>query len=63
MLVEYEIDGVALFVAEDTLAFWKGIADVGLLGEVVTNIQKELMEMLAGVQQRMGQTPLQITGR
>ncbi|XP_069751518.1 glucocorticoid modulatory element-binding protein 1-like isoform X1 [Narcine bancroftii] len=48
-------------ISEDTLAFWKGIADVGLLGEVVTNIQKELMEMLAGVQQRMGQTPLQIT--
>ncbi|XP_048413922.1 glucocorticoid modulatory element-binding protein 1-like isoform X1 [Stegostoma tigrinum] len=48
-------------ISEDTLAFWKGIADVGLLGEVVTNIQKELMEMLAGVQQRMCQTPLQIT--
>eukprot|EP00062_Callorhinchus_milii_P010149 gi/632954870/ref/XP_007893191.1/ PREDICTED: glucocorticoid modulatory element-binding protein 1 [Callorhinchus milii] len=48
-------------ISEDTLAFWKGIADVGLLGEVVTNIQKELMEMLTGVQQRMGLTPLQVT--
>lgn len=39
-------------ISEDTLNFWKGIADVGLLGEVVTNINTELLELLNGVQQR-----------
>lgn len=47
---------------EDTLTFWKGIADVGLLGEVVTNISSELLEMLNGVQQRQETTSLQDTG-
>lgn len=48
--------------AEDTLTFWKGIADVGLLGEVVTNISSELLEMLNGVQQRQETAALQDTG-
>lgn len=51
------------FVPEDTLMFWKGIADVGLMEEVVCNIQKEIEEVLRGVQQRLGQSPFQITGR
>ncbi|KAJ7304239.1 hypothetical protein JRQ81_011777 [Phrynocephalus forsythii] len=46
---------------EDTLMFWKGIADVGLMEEVVCNIQKEIEEVLRGVQQRLGQSSLQIT--
>lgn len=49
-------------VPEDTLMFWKGIADVGLMEEVVCNIQKEIEEVLRGVQQRLGQSSLQITG-
>lgn len=49
-------------LAEDTLTFWKGIADVGLLGEVVTNISSELLEMLNGVQQRQETAALQDTG-
>ncbi|XP_030597649.1 glucocorticoid modulatory element-binding protein 1 isoform X2 [Archocentrus centrarchus] len=48
-------------ISEDTLNFWKGIADVGLLGEVVTNINTELMELLNNVQQRMDSTTLQET--
>lgn len=48
---------------EDTLNFWKGIADVGLLGEVVTNINTELIQMLDGVLQRREQNALQDTGR
>lgn len=51
------------FVPEDTLMFWKGIADVGLMEEVVCNIQKEIEEVLRGVQQRLGQAPFQMTGR
>ncbi|XP_044026880.1 glucocorticoid modulatory element-binding protein 1 isoform X3 [Siniperca chuatsi] len=46
---------------EDTLNFWKGIADVGLLGEVVTNISTELLELLNGVQQRREPAALQDT--
>lgn len=47
---------------EDTLNFWKGIADVGLLGEVVTNISTELLELLNGVQQRREPAGSQDTG-
>ncbi|KAJ8273398.1 hypothetical protein GJAV_G00101190 [Gymnothorax javanicus] len=39
-------------ISEETLNFWKGIADVGLMGEVVANIRTELLELLTGVQQR-----------
>ncbi|KAL2080555.1 hypothetical protein ACEWY4_024348 [Coilia grayii] len=46
-------------ISEDTLNFWKGIADVGLMGEVVTNIRTELLEMLKGVQLRSDHTSLQ----
>ncbi|KAM9838980.1 glucocorticoid modulatory element-binding protein 1 [Aulostomus maculatus] len=46
-------------ISEDTLNFWKGIADVGLLGEVVTNISTELLELLNGVQQRKESAALQ----
>ncbi|XP_068603557.1 glucocorticoid modulatory element-binding protein 1 [Brachionichthys hirsutus] len=48
-------------ISEDTLNFWKGIADVGLLGEVVTNISTELLELLNGVQQRREAAALQDT--
>lgn len=48
--------------SEDTLNFWKGIADVGLMGEVVTNIRTELLEMLKGVQLRSDHTSLQDSG-
>lgn len=42
--------------------FWKGIADVGLMGEVVDNIRTELLEMLRGVQLRSEQAALQDAG-
>ncbi|CAJ1083554.1 glucocorticoid modulatory element-binding protein 1 isoform X1 [Xyrichtys novacula] len=48
-------------ISEDTLNFWKGIADVGLLGEVVTNISTVLQELLSGVQQRKEPATLQET--
>lgn len=50
-------------MSEDTLMFWKGIADVGLMEEVVCNIQKEIEELLRGVQQRLIQAPFQVTGK
>ncbi|XP_051026970.1 glucocorticoid modulatory element-binding protein 1 [Acomys russatus] len=48
-------------ISEDTLMFWKGIADVGLMEEVVCNIQKEIEELLRGAQQRLIQAPFQLT--
>ncbi|CAH6790967.1 glucocorticoid modulatory element-binding protein 1 isoform X2 [Phodopus roborovskii] len=48
-------------ISEDTLMFWKGIADVGLMDEVICNIQKEIEELLRGVQQRLIQAPFQVT--
>ncbi|XP_026558261.1 glucocorticoid modulatory element-binding protein 1 [Pseudonaja textilis] len=48
-------------ISEEMLMFWKGIADVGLMEEVVCNIQKEIEEVLRGVQQRLVQSPFQIT--
>ena len=54
---------VSLLSTEDALNFWKGIADVGLLGEVVTNINTELVQLLNGVLQRREQAALQDTGK
>lgn len=48
--------------AEETLNFWKGIADVGLLGEVVPNISAELLELLNSVKQRNEAAAGQETG-
>ncbi|XP_041867406.1 glucocorticoid modulatory element-binding protein 1 isoform X1 [Melanotaenia boesemani] len=48
-------------ISEDTLNFWKGIADVGLLSEVVTNINTELVQLLNGVLQHREQPVLQDT--
>uniref|UniRef100_A0A3Q4IBK3 Glucocorticoid modulatory element binding protein 1 n=1 Tax=Neolamprologus brichardi TaxID=32507 RepID=A0A3Q4IBK3_NEOBR len=64
VLLELTATGLLCVVclsAEDTLNFWKGIADVGLLGEVVTNINTELVELLNSVQQRMDPASLQDT--
>ncbi|XP_029370614.1 glucocorticoid modulatory element-binding protein 1 [Echeneis naucrates] len=48
-------------ISEDTLNFWKGIADVGLLGEVVTNISTELLDLLNSVQQLRDLSAIQDT--
>ncbi|CAL8298337.1 unnamed protein product [Lota lota] len=46
-------------LSEETLSFWKGIADVGLIGEVVSNITAELLGLLNGVQHAGDQAPMQ----
>lgn len=48
-------------ISEETLNFWKGIADVGLLGEVVPNISSELLELLNSVKQRNEAAAMQET--
>ncbi|MEE6525856.1 hypothetical protein FKM82_026134 [Ascaphus truei] len=49
-------------ISEETLLFWRGIADVGLMDEVISNIQSEMEDLLGGVQQRAGQIPFQVSG-
>lgn len=46
-------------ISEETLSFWRGIAEVGLMGEVVSNIRSELLGLLRGVQLRTDQSSLQ----
>lgn len=48
-------------ISDETLTFWKGIAEVGLMDEVVCNIQKEIQELLRSVQERLCQAPFQVT--
>ncbi|XP_069080236.1 glucocorticoid modulatory element-binding protein 1 isoform X2 [Pleurodeles waltl] len=48
-------------ISDETLTFWKGIAEVGLMDEVVCNIQKEIQELLRSVQERLCQSPFQVT--
>ncbi|KAM8976070.1 glucocorticoid modulatory element-binding protein 1 [Pelodytes ibericus] len=48
-------------ISEETLLFWKGISDVGLMDEVITKVQNEIEDLLSGVQQRMHQNPFQVT--
>uniref|UniRef100_W5M0X3 Glucocorticoid modulatory element binding protein 2 n=1 Tax=Lepisosteus oculatus TaxID=7918 RepID=W5M0X3_LEPOC len=48
-------------IGEDTVAFWRGLKDAGLLEEVVEEFQKEVKETLKGLQDRIQQPPLQVT--
>ncbi|XP_057210205.1 glucocorticoid modulatory element-binding protein 1 isoform X2 [Triplophysa rosa] len=48
-------------ISDETLSFWRGIAEVGLMGEVVSNIRSELLGLLRGVQLRSDQSSLQDT--
>ncbi|XP_068125368.1 glucocorticoid modulatory element-binding protein 1 [Hyperolius riggenbachi] len=46
-------------ISEETVLFWKGISDVGLMDEVINKVQNEIEDLLSGVQQRIEQTPFQ----
>lgn len=50
-------------LVEDTVAFWQGLKDAGLLEEVVEEFQKEVKETLKGLQDRIQQPPLQVNGQ
>lgn len=47
---------------EDTVAFWRGVKESGLLEEVVEGFQKELQDVLKGLQERVCDPPLQVKG-
>ncbi|XP_036442882.1 glucocorticoid modulatory element-binding protein 1-like isoform X2 [Colossoma macropomum] len=46
-------------ISDETLSLWKGIAELGLMGEVVSTIRLELLAMLRGVERRSEQATLQ----
>ncbi|KAF7658417.1 hypothetical protein LDENG_00013230 [Lucifuga dentata] len=47
-------------IGEDSVAFWHGVKEAGLLEEVVEDFQKELQEVLNGLQDRVCEPPLQV---
>lgn len=51
------------FHSEDTFAFWRGLKEAGLLEEVIQEFQAELLETMKGLQQRILDPPLQLSGK
>ncbi|XP_070825221.1 glucocorticoid modulatory element-binding protein 2 [Chaetodon trifascialis] len=47
-------------IGEDSVAFWRAVKEAGLLEEVVEDFQKELQEVLKGLQERVCDPPLQV---
>uniref|UniRef100_A0A672J3F0 Glucocorticoid modulatory element-binding protein 2-like n=1 Tax=Salarias fasciatus TaxID=181472 RepID=A0A672J3F0_SALFA len=47
-------------IGEDSLTFWRAVKEAGLLEEVVEDFQKELEAVLSGLQERVGDPPLQV---
>lgn len=47
-------------IGEDSVTFWRAVKEAGLLEEVVEDFQKELQEVLKGLQERVCDPPLQV---
>uniref|UniRef100_A0A8D2ZLM7 Glucocorticoid modulatory element binding protein 2 n=1 Tax=Scophthalmus maximus TaxID=52904 RepID=A0A8D2ZLM7_SCOMX len=47
-------------IGEDSVVFWRTVKEAGLLEEVVDDFQKELQEVLKGLQERVCNPPLQV---
>ncbi|GAA6067770.1 glucocorticoid modulatory element-binding protein 2 [Tachysurus ichikawai] len=47
-------------IGEDTMTFWKGLKDAGLLEDIVEDLQKEIEEILKGLEERINEPPLQV---
>lgn len=47
-------------IGEDSVTFWRSVKDAGLMEEVVEDFQKELQEVLKGLQERVCDPPLQV---
>ncbi|XP_008293952.1 glucocorticoid modulatory element-binding protein 2 [Stegastes partitus] len=47
-------------IGEDSVAFWQSVKEAGLMEEVVKDFQKELQEVLKGLQERVSDPPLQV---
>ncbi|KAK7884461.1 hypothetical protein WMY93_027584 [Mugilogobius chulae] len=47
-------------IGEDSVAFWKTVKEAGMLDEVVQDFEKELQDVLKGLEDRAGDPPLQV---
>ncbi|KTF95080.1 hypothetical protein cypCar_00026846 [Cyprinus carpio] len=47
-------------IGEDTMTFWRGLKDAGLLEEVMEDLQGEIQEILKGLEERIQDPPLQV---
>uniref|UniRef100_A0A3P8XBW8 SAND domain-containing protein n=1 Tax=Esox lucius TaxID=8010 RepID=A0A3P8XBW8_ESOLU len=47
-------------IGEDSVTFWRGLKEAGLLEEVVEDFQKEIQEVLKGMQNRITEPPLEV---
>ncbi|XP_029363058.1 glucocorticoid modulatory element-binding protein 2 [Echeneis naucrates] len=47
-------------IGEDSVLFWRAVKEAGLLDEVVEDFQKQLQEVLKGLQERVCDPPLQV---
>lgn len=45
------------------MAFWRAVKEAGLLEEVVEDFQKELQQVLKGLEERVCEPPLQVKGQ
>lgn len=48
---------------DDSVAFWRAVKEAGLLEEVVEDFQKELQQVLKGLEERVCEPPLQVKGQ
>ncbi|KAG1960669.1 glucocorticoid modulatory element-binding protein [Pimephales promelas] len=47
-------------IGEDTMTFWRGLRDAGLLEEVMEDLEREIQEILKGLEERIQDPPLQV---
>ncbi|XP_056305682.1 glucocorticoid modulatory element-binding protein 2 [Danio aesculapii] len=47
-------------IGEDTMTFWRGLKDAGMLEDVMEDLQKEIQEILKGLEERIQEPPLQV---
>ncbi|KAM5135902.1 glucocorticoid modulatory element-binding protein 2 isoform 2-T2 [Mantella aurantiaca] len=47
-------------VGDDTLIFWQGLRDAGLLGDVIQEFHRELLETMKSLRQRLQTPPIQL---
>lgn len=45
------------------MTFWKGLKDSGLLEDIMEDLQKEIEEILKGLEERIHEPPLQVKGQ
>lgn len=45
------------------MAFWRGVKVAGLLDEVVQDFEKELQDVLKGLEERVSDPPLHVKGQ